>query len=323
MSDPKKIIEVDSVDDPLALLSMLLRVVSGWRVLFYAVLASILFTLIYLSMQEHRFTSRLVVTATDEDEASKGMGQFSSLASMAGISLQSSGEGGFLKYESVLISIESMERLLEQKPEYLKEVFKAEWDESSEKWSRPGGVKNSIKGLLRPILSLPGWTEPSAERLERSLKGQISVKKNLDTGFLTIMYEHPNSEFASRLLMDIHRNADELIRERERTRARQRLEYLAVALGKTTVANQREVLIHLLSDEQQKMMMIESDDAYIAEIIHHPVASRIVSSPKPISSLMLAILFGIVVGAIGIFVLNLDRVPVFGLRYLVVEPRDD
>ena len=89
-------------------------------------------------------------------------------------------------------------------------------------------------------------------------------------------------EGAERILGLILREADNVIREDKRRDVAARITYLNTALEHMALAEQKPELIDVLSDQQQEMMIIESDHLFASTMIDMPHAPLKPSSPSPI-----------------------------------------
>jgi hypothetical protein len=85
-----------------------------------------------------------------------------------------------------------------------------------------------------------------------------------------------------RLLGLILREADDIIREDKRRDVAARIAYLNTALEHLSLADQKPELIDVLSQQEQEMMMIESDHLFASTLIDQPYAPLKPTAPSPI-----------------------------------------
>lgn len=312
MSDAKN--EYDAVDgdpDVLALRNLVVGVYEGWRFLLFVILIFLSLAILKLNLSEKEYIASIVVGSTSAEGEGSNLGRYASLASIAGVNLSLGRTGDFDKYESLLISTDQIQNLIDDNPDILPTIFGGEWDEKDQVWKRPGGVGSVVRSLIHFLLNGPKWQEPSVERLTNYLRSKIVITKNPKNGFLTILYENRDSDFAARLVLALHRSADDLVRSRAEVRTFQRLSYLSEILERSLTNAQRDALIQLLLEENQKMMMIQVDESFVAEIVQFPLVSKIPSSPQPIVTILLACLAGFIFGCFGIIAFGRDSKLVF------------
>lgn len=291
---------IDGDPDVLALRTLLLGIYEGWRVLLVSLLVCLSLAVLKLNLSEKEYAASIVVGSSSSESSGGDLGGYASLANLAGINLSAGRTGDFDKFESLLVSTDQMQELIDDYPDILMTVFGHEWDEVEGTWKEPGGVGSMVRSLIHFFLNGPEWQEPSVERLTRYLRDKVSITKNPKNGFLTILYEHPDSDFAARMVLALHKSTDNLVRARAEVRTAERLDFLTETLATVHNNAQRDALIQLLMEEQQKMMMIQVDETYVAEIIQFPLVSKTPSSPQPVITILLAILAGLIVGGLGI-----------------------
>ncbi len=297
---------IDGDPDVLALRNLVVGVYEGWRFLLLVLLIFLSLAILKLNLSEKGYSASIVVGSTSTEGEGSGISQYASLASLAGVNLSLARTGDFDKYESLLISTDQIQNMIDDNPDILPTIFSGEWDEKDKVWKKPSGVGSVVQTLIHFFLNGPKWQEPSVERLTRYLKDKIVITKNPKNGFLTILYENRDSDFAARLVLALHRSTDGLVRSRAEVRTSQRLSYLSGNLERSLTNAQRDALIQLLMEENKKMMMIQVDESFVAEIVQFPLASKTPSSPQPVVTVLLASLAGFIFGCFGIIAFGLD-----------------
>ncbi len=115
------------------------------------------------------------------------------------------------------------------------------------------------------------------------------VDSSLETSFATVSLRYSSSEGAERLLGLIIHEADNIIREDKRRDVSARIAYLNSALEHLSLADQKPELIAVLSEQEQEMMMIESDHLYASKLIDMPYAPLKPTSPSPVIDSLIAL----------------------------------
>lgn len=132
----------------------------------------------------------------------------------------------------------------------------------------------------------------------------------LDQGPLTKMkFRHPSPDNAKEIVSFVHRQAEQLIREQEREKSIARAEYLNSRLSETNQTYQREVLIELFKESEQKTMLVENELPIAVAIVDGPYASLSPIWPKPAFILALNLIVFAVLGTAYIF-FRLERISV-------------
>jgi hypothetical protein len=186
----------------------------------------------------------------------------------------------FDEYTSLLTS-SRLAAVLVDKDRILPEIFAAQWDAANRRWRPSGGLlAQGINGLKR-LLGRTVKPQPDQDDLSKFLATKLKVDTSLETGFATVTFAFASPQEAERILDLILLEADNIIREDKRRDVAARIAYLNSALARLDVADEKEQLIDTLSQQEQEMMMIQSDHRYASLMIDPPHAPRKPSSPLP------------------------------------------
>lgn len=186
----------------------------------------------------------------------------------------------FDEYTSLLTSSRLAATLIE-KDHILPEVFADQWDADHRRWlPRQGFVAQGVD-VLRRLLGRPVKLHPDQDDLSKFLKAKLKVDTSLETGFATITFSFSSPEKTEDLLNLILLEADNIIREDKRRDVAARIAYLNTTLANLGIADEKQELIDTLSQQQEEMMMIQSDHRYASLLIDPPHAPLKPSSPLP------------------------------------------
>jgi capsular polysaccharide biosynthesis protein len=118
--------------------------------------------------------------------------------------------------------------------------------------------------------------------------------------------ESTDVDFARRLMLAAHEQANIVLRDQQAQRARQQVQYLQQKLAQITVSDYRLSLLQILSAQETTLMLTQTDASFAAEILDPPVAPTTPVSPRPVLSLFVAMLVGTLVGAMIVIFLGPD-----------------
>ncbi len=228
------------------------------------------------------------------------------LASLAGVSIPAS------PVEAVIATATSDAFLIEfvRKHELKKVLMKGAWDEDSQQWKEPSGLVYTLWGQgLRPILmgerptvnspyplaeNEPTW-QKTIEEIEK--KGVFSISKDKKSNMITmsITWTDPNqvAQWVELWASDLN----DLIRQRTIAESQSMLDNLIPKLDQPLPAEVRTSIIGMI-DEQTKTInaaMVKKD--YALKLIDPPLAPEIVAKPKRVLILAVAIVLGLMIGA--------------------------
>jgi len=186
----------------------------------------------------------------------------------------------FDEYTSLLTS-SRLSAVLIDKDHILSEVFADRWDAGQRRWLPPQGLVAQGVDMLRRLLGRPVKLHPDQDDLSKFLKAKLKVDTSLETGFATITFNFSSPEKTEDLLNIILLEADNIIREDKRRDVAARIAYLDTTLASLGIADEKQQLIDTLSQQQEEMMMIQSDHRYASLLIDPPHAPLKPSSPLP------------------------------------------
>ena len=260
------------------LLLVLLIVVGLGAVIAYTLVAAPVYT-----------ATAIVGPADNSDEPlsdmggglSGGLGGIAKHLHVGGALGQQGGSDPFDEYTALLTSNRLASRLIRQ-DHILPEIFWTAWDTGQNRWLARNDFLSRNVDQLKLLLRRPLKGAPDEEDLEKYFKKNLLVDSSLETSFATISFRFHSREGAVRLLGLILREADNIIREDKRRDVEARIGYLNTALVHLALADQKPELIAILSEQEQEMMMIESDHLYASKLIDAPFAPLTPTSPSPI-----------------------------------------
>jgi uncharacterized protein involved in exopolysaccharide biosynthesis len=102
--------------------------------------------------------------------------------------------------------------------------------------------------------------------------------------------------FAKRLMLLAHEQANQVLRDQIARRAQMQSAYLEGKLSQVSVADYRATLLTMLGTQQKTLMLTQTDTSYAGEILSPPVASATPVAPRPVLSLFVAVLVGVLSG---------------------------
>ena len=208
-----------------------------------------------------------------------GGGQFGNVLGGLGIQIGGAASTNFDRMKVLVRSI-TLAEILQRKYGLMQERFAGSWDGASGTWKRPEGDEFERQQKIRRFFGLSQWSEPTTETLAKSVGGAVQFEKDKDGPFWEVRVSGANRENALRLLTIAYSEADELLRQQDRVESQQRRRYLETQLGGLTNVDVRQALIGLMSSEQRRAMMLESNLPYAARIIEPPYVSSLPEEPN-------------------------------------------
>jgi hypothetical protein len=239
-----------------------------------------------------------------------GVGGSSGLAGVASKLLGgTTGSGSSDPYQEFLQILQStrLQETLIERDHILPLIFHKKWDAQHGVWLPPTMLHIAktwaMKLFNRPVSDAPGIEElaqyfeknviiASASATSRGMAGMLGGL----SPYTSVSVTADDPKTAENLLSMILREADDLIRADERQEVSARLAYLRSQIPTVTVADEKQILVSILSSQEQLLMMIESDPRFASTMVDPPFSSNIPTFPKgPLVCAALAVAFAILV----------------------------
>lgn len=260
-----------------------------YLLLFTMIVISLGGVLAYTALMPAAYTATAIVGPADNSDQpfSEGLGMGGGLGGIAkhlhvgGALGQEGSSDPFDEYSSLLTSNRLADRLV-HKDNILPLIFPEQWDAAHHRWLPRDSFFDQKIDYLKGLLRRPIKPAPDEDDLTKYFKKYLVVDSSLETSFDTVSLRYRSREGAEQLLALILREADNIIREDKRRDVAARIAYLDSALQHVSLADQKPELIAILSEQEQEMMMVESDHLYASELIDMPHAPLTPTSPSPI-----------------------------------------
>ncbi len=244
------------------------RVIWGKRKLIIGVVFAVALLAAGISLTMPNIYRAEVVLAPVSDEGSKSggissaLGGLGGLASMAGISL---GGGGSVEENlAVLKSREFLWQFIKDQ-KLMPVLFADDWDADKKGWKEDDPAKQ------------PGLWD--AYRLFTK-GGLLSVSKDKDSGLVTVSIEWKDAALAADWANMLVNRLNEFLRQQAISRSNGNLHYLNKELSRTHVADMRQALFELISQQQKKAMLANTQKEFAFQVIDKAVAPDRKAKPK-------------------------------------------
>lgn len=300
--------------------TLLARARDGWRtpLIFAALLA--VFTLLSLIGSKPVYRVTMSVVPAPSDQGSQAIMPSSGLTTLLG--LGSGGNINFMRYQKLLSSTVVAQRL-QDKHRMLQFVFSGNWDKNRKVWIQKKTTRDYMLGWLLRLSNLPTWSPPDITALARYLESQFVIVPSATNDIVTITMDSADVDFAKRVMLTTHDEANQVLRDQVAVRARQQVAYLQNKLAETSIQDYRATLLAMLGAQEKMLMLTQTDASYAAEILSPPVASSTPVAPRPVLGLFVAVLVGILSGLAVVIFLGPQwwQVPLEKARKLVEGKR--
>ena len=282
-----------------------------WEKIFYVGAITSIFSLISIIvalMLPNIYQSKATLMAVEQSSGMSGMvGQYSGMARLAGISLESKSSS---KDQEAIARIKSFEFFSNNflpniKLENLMAVKK--WTQASNTLTYDTSDFNSESRQWVRKAKPPRSNIPSSQEAFEEFMEIMSVNKDKKTLLVTLSVKHKSPFIAQQWVEILIDQIDQVMRDQDRRTATKSIEYLNSIAPTVNYEDIKKALSALQQEQMKRLMMVEANDNYIFKVLDPPIAPELKSQPKRALIVILGTILGMVLSALGVLVFNYTR----------------
>ena len=270
----------------------------GLLSLFFGVLS-----LIYALMLPNIYISTATLMPKDEKSGISGMlNQYSSVASLAGISLPSESSS---RSQEAISRVKSYEFFsLHFLPNIALENLMAEenWDHSTDTIYYDKKDFDVINSKWIRKVSYPKKIKPSSQEAFKKYQRIVSIREDNKTSQVILSVEHVSPKISKKWTDLIIYQIDKSMRDQDREETLRSIEFLNKLFPTINYEEIKKALSSLQEEQIKKLMMIEASKDYVFMVLDSPIAPEVKSRPQRLMIIFLGILIGLVVSIIYILI---------------------
>lgn len=282
-----------------------------WEKIFYVGAITSIFSLISIIvalMLPNIYHSKATMMAVEQNNGISGMlGEYSGMASLAGISLESKSSS---KDQEAIARIKSFEFFSNNflpniKLENLMAVKK--WTQASNTLTYYASDFNSESRQWVRKAKPPRSNIPSSQEAFEEFMEIMSVNKDKKTLLVTLSVKHKSPFIAQQWVEIMIDQIDQVMRDQDRLTATKSIEYLNSIAPTVNYEDIKKALSALQQEQMKRLMMVEANDNYIFKVLDPPIAPELKSQPKRALIVILGTILGMILSAVGVLVFNYTR----------------
>ena len=283
-------------DDEIDLRELFLVIYRGkWLILLVSFVFGVIGVLYAKSLPNIYKSEALLVPVTDSSGVEIS-GQLGGLAALAGVNLGGSvGDKAALAIE-ILKSREFVTRFIQKYDLFVPIMAGESWDKESNVLN----INNEIydiekKEWVRGVGELHG-SRPTNQEGYAMFMTLFDVSQDKTNGLVRVSIEYMSpflaKEWVSLLVKEINRE----MRYRELNEAQKSISYLNEQILQTDIADVKSMLFSLIEEQTKTLMLASVREEYVFNTIDPAIAPEKKSGPKRAIIVILAVVFGFVVG---------------------------
>ena len=280
--------------------------------LFIAAITSIFVatSIIYALMTPNIYKSEAIMMPVESNAGMSGMlGQYSGIASLAGISLPS---------ESATKSTEAIARIksFEFFSNYFLPFINLEDLVAIKKWNLVSNTliydekefNSELNQWVRKVKP-PRSITPSPQEAFVTYKKIMNIVEDKKTSFVSLSIDHVSPFLAQQWVELIINQIDKTIRNQDKQESIKSIDYLNRIAPTVNYEGIKNTLSSLQEEQMKILMMVEANEDYIFKVIELPIAPEIPSEPKRLLIVILGAIMGFMIGVLGSLVFHYTRNP--------------
>ena len=263
-----------SIEPEIDLINLVKKV---WERKFFILSITAIFALIsiiYSLSLNNIYTSTALLASSDKAEFMNNRINYSSFASMAGISLPSNNND---KKKEAIARIKSYDFFIEQFIPYIKFenlVAVKSWDRTSNKIFYDEELYDGVTGKLI------SQNLPSYQDAYIVYKESLNISEDKLGIFTSIKIDHISPLIAKKWVELIVEKINHHMRMNDKNLSLKSIDFLSSQSSKTSLSEIKLAINNLMEEEMQKLMLIEATDNYVFSFIESPIAPERKSKPS-------------------------------------------
>ena len=265
----------------------------NWKFIAIFTTACLLVAIFLNHTMVPKYRVEVVLSPVDEAENKAQLGQFSGLASIAGIDLGASNSEA-TKFERFLYMLKTplIAEKLSQKPLVMQNIFAGKWNKNSNDWNNPSGIKKMLRYSIETVIGITEWQSPNYKDLSLFLNKKLEISNVGETSLIRISLEHHNPEFGISFIKSLRIITDNILREQDLKRIFEEHKYIEKRLSEEHSATQIKALANLYQMNEHKLMLNHTTLPVAYRVIQQEVSSAKQVSPQPVFNIFLALFLG-------------------------------
>ena len=222
---------------------------------------------------QYKANALLVPTQLESGGMSSALGQLGGLASLAGVSIGGDNNSEAKIAGEIMKSWDFIETFIDDNNLAVEIVAANGWDKESNQLLIDDGIYDTTNNQ---------WIEekPTSWLLFQSFLSKLTISSDKSSALLTVSIEHYSPEIAKRWL-DLYIDAiNKHMQNRQMVKVARNIEYLEEQIGKTSIAEMREVFYKIIGEQIKNKMLAEASPEYVFAAISPSMMPEEKSQPK-------------------------------------------
>ncbi len=267
-------------------------------------------SIVYTLQLTNYYQSGAIMSVRNNAQSQGMLSQYSGVASIMGVNLQTSGDEKAMKAIELIQSRKFVKHLLTFEGILPSMMAAKSYDSGSKELLFDQKIYDSETKTWKGKNNNNSSIKPSYLAVHRAYMGSLSISQDKMTGFISVNIEHISPIFAKEFLELIIREANALLRKRDMEDSSQAIQYLKSELSKTSLVEIRESIHTLIEAQLETQMLAKINEDYILVEIEPPFIPEKKSKPSRAPIVFFTTMLG---GLLSVIITLLRHYP-FGQR---------
>lgn len=266
-----------------------------WRILL-AIVLCVALAGYWVFQQKPVYQSEVLLAPAQQDGGSSLGSQFGGLAALAGINIGSSGENNIEEGLAILKSRHFLMGFIHEN-NLTKVLFANEWDAESQQW------RDQRIWYTDEVVSL----QPTQSDIVDRFSKLININQDKNTGLTTLKVEWYDPALASEWANRLVKKLNDYMKVVATEQSNKSLQYLEGELKKTSVLEVRQAIFQIMEGHIKNKTIANVGSEYLFRVIDPAVSADEPSKPNKKLIILIAVILGLLLGCIAIFLPRLAR----------------
>lgn len=253
-----------------------------------------LLSAIYSLQIPNTFKSFAVLVPVESSKNRPQSGTLSSLANLAGISIQSGGVSNKTISIELMKSWGFIEKFIKKNELEVKIYASKGWDRRTDQIIIDNKIYDSKNQKWLRKENEFKKSEPSSWELYETFKGMLNISEDELTGLVTVSFEHFSPTFSKKIVEMLVDEINQYSRLNSLEKAKKNLEYLNVQILREGNVTTRGFLYSLVESELENKMIAEVNYDHVFITAQKPMVPELKNSPQRFLIVAMSVLIAMV-----------------------------
>ena len=253
-----------------------------------------LLSVIYSLHIPNTFVSFAVLVPVESSKNRPQSGTLSSLANLAGISIQSGGVSNKTISIELMKSWGFIEKFIKKNELEVKIYASKGWDRRTDQIIIDNKIYDSKNQKWLRKENEFKKSEPSSWELYEAFKGMLNISEDELTGLVTVSFEHFSPTFSKKIVEMLVDEINQYSRLNSLEKAKKNLEYLNVQILREGNVTTRGFLYSLVESELENKMIAEVNYDHVFITAQKPMVPELKNSPQRFLIVAMSVLIAMV-----------------------------